>query len=158
MKRNNILVECYNDERLFFAFNISKYNIEHNSNGKSEVLDKIMNRENTLAVIDNDKRTKHKYFDKAVLQEAISDDIKIYYESEKKNFILVFFPRLEDVIIRIVNNNKKNIKTAEKLKLTISYKGLHNIGSDKNKLKKLKDLYIALINRCSEIKAIKKYL
>ena len=53
MKRNNILVECYNDERLFFAFNISKYNIEHNLNGKSEVLDKIMNR---VAVNDNDKR------------------------------------------------------------------------------------------------------
>ena len=154
MKRQKILVECYNDERLFLAFKISKYDIEHSIGGKSEVLEKIKNKTNSLAVIDNDKRIMHSYFKKANLIDTISSDIKVYYESNGKNYFLVFYPCLESVIERIFNSDPENISTANRLKLNISNKGLHNIGSNEIKLKKLKDLFMALIIRSQNIKAI----
>ena len=152
MMWNKILVECYNDETLFKAFNISKYDIEHNLDGKTEVLDKIENRNNCLAVIDNDKGTNHRYFNQANLIKILTEDIKVFYESNRNNYFLVFYPRLENVIERLVQNNERNISTAENLGLKTDWKSLHNIGSNEDKLKKLKDLFIALINRSHAIK------
>lgn len=158
MKRNKILVECWNDEALFLSFKISKYDIEHNIQGKSEVLSKVEKRNNCLAVIDYDKRTVHRYFSKAKIEKDISVDIKIFKEPERNNFILVFYPKLEKVIERIVRENDENKETSERLKIKTDTKSLHNIGSDKTKLTKLMQLFDVLINRSPELKKIEDYL
>jgi hypothetical protein len=158
MNRAKILVECFNDETLFLSFKISKYDIEHNLDGKSEVFDKIEKRNNCLAVIDNDKRTEHKYFKKAEVIEELANDIKIFKESERDNYILVFYPKLEKVIERIISENDKNVSTSNKLGLKIDTKSLHDIGRDKQKLTKLKQLYDVLLHRSTELKEIEKYL
>ena len=91
MNMDKILVECYNDETLILTYKVSKYDIEHNINGKSEVLEKIEKRTNCLAVIDNDKGTEHPYFKQAKLIKALADDMKVFLEKEKNNFFIVFY-------------------------------------------------------------------
>ena len=158
MNRNKILVECYNDEALLLTFRISKYDIEHNINGKTEVLEKIEKRTNCLAVIDNDKGTEHPYFKRAELLEVLAVDLKVFMEKEKKNYFIVFYPRLENVIERIVKENERNIETAGKLGLKTDWISLHNIGNDETKLTKLKQLYDVLITRNEKLQQIKEYL
>ena len=158
MNRNKILVECYNDETLILTYKISKYDIEHNINGKSEVLEKIEKRTNCLAVIDNDKGTEHPYFKCAELLEVLSDNMKVFIEKEKNNYFIVFYPRLENVIEGIVKEDDRNIDTAVRLGLKTDVKSLHNIGSDKSKLAQLKQLYDTLITRNEKLQQIIKYL
>ncbi len=158
MNRIKILVECYNDEALFLTFRISKYDIEHNINGKTEVLKKIEMRTNCLAVIDYDKGIEHSYFKKATLLEILSVDIKVFIEKDKNNYFIVFYPRLENVIERIVKEDDRNIETAGKLGLKTDWGSLHNIGSNDTKLTKLKQLFDALISRNEELQQINKYL
>jgi hypothetical protein len=158
MKRNKILVECYNDEALFLSLKISKYDIEHNIEGKGEVFKKIEKKTNCLAVIDNDKRTEQDYFKQSKLDKVLSEDIKIFKDSNKNNYILVFYPKLEKVIERIVNENENNKETAKKLGLKTDVKSLHDIGSNKQKLTNLKQLLEVLINRSPELKQIVNYL
>lgn len=158
MKRNKILVECYNDETLILTYKISKYDIEHNINGKSEVLEKIEKRTNCLAVIDNDKGTEHPYFECAELLEVLADDMKVFIEKEKNNYFIVFYPRLENVIEGIVKEDDRNIETAGKLELKTDRNSLHNIGSDDIKLTKIKQLFDVLISRNDKLQQIRKYL
>ncbi len=155
---SRVLVECYNDETLCLALNADINEVEHNIDGKGEILKKIKDRKNCTAFIDNDKGTNDEYFRKSVLKKTISDDIKVFYENVNKNHIIVFYPKLENVINRLVKGNEKNIQTAGKLGIDYNVKELHDIGRNKKKLTKLKDLFIALNSRCQEIKDIREYL
>ena len=154
-----ILFECFNDETLCSVFNISKNDMEHYNNlGKGKILERIQKRNNCTALIDNDKGTNNTYLFKSKLIEDISENIKVFYESVNKNYIIVFYPHLEKIIESLVESNDSNKKIAEKLKIDCSSKSLHNIGMDKTKLSKLKNLLIALKSRCPEISSLEKYL
>ena len=157
MIQNKILIECYNDEALCLALSADKSTIEHNIGGKGEILKKIKEREKCIAIIDNDKGTNDKYFKKSILHEKISDDIKVFYEKGNQNYIIVFYPRLETIIGRLIKNDNRNLNTAQNLGIKPDEKSLHDIGSNPHKLIKLKNLFEVLIQRNTDLKSLEKY-
>jgi len=154
--KSKILVECYNDESLFFAFGKTKYEIEHNQDGKSEVLEKISKSSNCLGVVDLDKRINDTYLNDSCVQlEPIAADIRIYFDKRKNNNILVFDTKLEVVLERIIRETEST-STAQRLSLPLDWDGLHKLG--KSKRNEFKNLCQVLINRSQELQRIKPYL
>lgn len=153
------IVECFNDECLLASFGIDPFlDIDHNINqGKGVVLNKLSNSKNKIGIIDFDRGINHKYFDKFTLKETISDTIKLYYDSENKNHLVVFNRKIETMFVNEIEYTDSH-STCNNLGFEPTEKHFHGIGSSKERLAKLKSLLSTLIQRSDKLKKLKSLI
>lgn len=150
------IVECFNDECFLNALGIDPFlDIDHNINqGKGVVLNKLSNRKNKIGIIDLDKGINHKYFDKFILKETISESITLYYEADNKNLLVVFSKKIESMFCREIEETEAN-ETCFRLGFEGTEKDFHAIGSNKAKLGKLKSLLSIIFDRSERLQRLK---
>lgn len=151
------IVECFNDEALLLAFGIDSFEINHQySQGKSGVLNLLSKQKNKFGMIDFDTSIVNDYFDKFVEIIKLSENIIIYQEKNNNNSLVVFSKKIETMFVNeVLSNNAED--TAQKLGFNNSEGNYHKVGSDKEKLKKLKNLLETVIQRSIALQALKQY-
>lgn len=93
-----IFVECKPDELLVKKLGYPKRDIIH-AGGKSEVCKRLQRSENCYGLVDEDPYgTKPRYMENLLRNSMISNnyDIKIAYDGERNNYLIVLCPRLEE--------------------------------------------------------------
>jgi hypothetical protein len=149
-------VECWNDERLLRAFGRDYHEIYHNeAMNKGEVMKKLENEKNKVGILDFDKGIRNKYFKSMQSVCKIGKEIEVFEDSSKKNRLIVFYPRLEEVIVSIAAQTDTIIKGFPPGNNAGS---LHKIGQDKNLLNNLGNLYNTLIQKSLSFQTLAKYL
>lgn len=104
-----IYLECYSDEALVKALGIHKKEIYHSGN-KGNVCKKLEKSRNSKGLVDEDPdRTQPSYIGK-LKTKSNEYDIKLLYDENAQNCLIVLCPTLEDWILKAANDAKVNVE------------------------------------------------
>ena len=147
-----ILVECNPDEALVNFLGIKKKEIIH-GNGKSGICKKLKSKENIKGLVDEDPLSPQpKYIEGLKLIEK-NHNIKLLYDNDKHNFLIVLCPRLEEWIL----------KAAKEAGVDISDYGLPDNGNDLHKvinfrIGSFKKLLVELKGKSQKLETLERFI
>ena len=133
-----IYVECKPDGVLVrHVTDLSRRQVGHEIQGKGAVCNRLMNSRDLVAMVDEDPgETQPRYMRQLSLsREHVELGLKLYYDSRRNNRVVVLCPKLEDWLLRAVNDMGFDI---EKYGLPRRANALHGvINSDERKIEKV---------------------
>lgn len=94
-----IYVECDADEALVKALDIPKKEIEHRS-GKASICKKLEKGSNSKGLVDEDPSAAQPTYIKKAKLQLNRHDIKVLYDDNAKNYIIMLCPRLEGWVLK----------------------------------------------------------
>jgi len=150
-----ILVECNPDKLLVKKLGVPKKSIIH-AGSKSEVCKRLEKKmTNSVGLIDEDPfSVQPRYIRKLkVLENPQRFGIKVLFDEEKNNSIIVLSPRLEEWIIEASREARIDL---EKYKLPRDGNTLHKVIN--SNLSKFENLLDELINKSERVEVLKNIL
>lgn len=152
------IVECFNDECFLKAYKVDTFDINHQyEQGKGDVFNILSVQKNRVGIVDFDSSIDDAYFENFQHHDKVCDDINVYFETSNNNYLIVFNPKIEKIIVRITKETD-SVETAKKLGFNNTEGNYHKIQSNREKLNKFVNLLQTLIQRSSELQTLKKYL
>jgi hypothetical protein len=94
----SLFVECKPDEALAFALGVSRRDVEHAGN-KAGVCAQVSRRSGTTGMVDEDPDAAPLRYVKTLAEETSEHAIRVLYDAERKNRLVVIRPRLEDWLV-----------------------------------------------------------
>jgi hypothetical protein len=142
-----IYVECKPDEVLLKSLGIKEITIEH-AHGKGNICNKLKKNKNAFGLLDEDPQSVQPKYLKNLKCKIINEfNIKLFYDENSNNFLIILCPRLEEWILESVKELKIDIKE-------------YNLPDDANNLHKIINAKLSdfekLICKLKESKRIKK--
>ena len=150
-----MLVECNPDKLLVKKLGVPKKSIIH-AGSKSEVCKRLEKKmTNSVGLIDEDPfSVQPRYIRKLkVLENPQRFGIKVLFDEEKNNSIIVLSPRLEEWIIEASREARIDL---EKYKLPRDGNTLHKVIN--SNLSKFENLLDELINKSERVEVLKNIL
>jgi hypothetical protein len=94
----SLFVECKPDETLAITLGVSKRGLEH-AGSRARVCAQVSLKTETLGMIDEDPNAAQHPYMKNLRESAVEHQIRVLYDSERKNRLVVICPRLEDWLV-----------------------------------------------------------
>lgn len=149
-----IYLECYTDEALVKALGIHKKEIYH-SFGKSNVCKRLEKSRNSKGLVDEDPgRTQPPYIGKMIIKSN-EDDIKLLYDNDTNNNLIVLNPKLEEWILKSAKEVGVNM---EDYSLPEDADELHKVIATKNPPKEFVHLIEDIKKRSKMLRALEKLI
>jgi len=104
-----IYVECEADKILVQYLGILRKEIKHAGN-KGNVCNKLKKNKNSKALIDQDPFSNQPYYIQKLKIIFNEYNIKVLFDNEFKNYLIILCPRLEKWILQVANNAGIDIK------------------------------------------------
>ena len=95
----SLFVECKPDETLAMALGVSEREVEHAGN-RAGVCAQLSRRSGTTGMVDEDPGTAPHPYVKALIEQTLEHEIRVLYDSQRKNCLVVICPRLEDWLVQ----------------------------------------------------------
>jgi hypothetical protein len=100
----SLFVECKPDEALAGALGISRRDLEHAGN-RAGVCAQVARRSGMTGMIDEDPGAAMPHYMKALTDQGMEHDVRVLYDSARKNRLVVICPRLEDWLVKSAKNS-----------------------------------------------------
>ena len=151
-----IYVECKPDGILVrHLTGLPKRQVAHEARGRGAVCNRLMKNNNVAAMVDEDPGTaRPTYMTHLVLSdENVQLGLKLYSDASRNNRIVVLYPRLEEWLLRAVDDSGLSMET---YRLPDRASRLHSeINLDERKIQRLlADLYAAKSPRLLELRRL----
>ena len=104
-----IYLECYTDKALARALGIHKKEIYH-SGTKGNVCRNLMKSRNSKGLVDEDPLSAQPSYIRKLKTNSHEHDIKLLYDENSQNHLIVLCPRLEDWILKAAKEAKVSIE------------------------------------------------
>ncbi|MCZ7392012.1 MAG: hypothetical protein ABOK23_08915 [Candidatus Methanoperedens sp.] len=143
-----IYLECNTDEALVRAMGVHRNEIFHSGN-KGNVCKNLAKKQKSIGLVDEDPFSAQPSYIGKLKIESNKDDIKLLYDKNAQNNLIVLCPRLEDWILKAAKEARVNVKDYSlpddadefhKIINTKLEKFVHLIEDIKKRSKKLKTL------------------
>jgi hypothetical protein len=125
-----IYLECYTDKALVRALGIHKKEIYHSGN-KGNVCKNLSKNRNSIGLVDEDPFSTQPSYIRKLKTKSQECDIKVLFDENSQNHLIVLCPRLEDWILKSAKEARVNL---EEYSLPVDADELHkiiNIKTDK---------------------------
>ncbi len=104
-----IYVECKPDEAIVITLGIPGKEIEHR-NGKGSVCKRLEESINSKGLVDEDPLSTQPSYIKKLTLRSQKHDIKLLYDENAKNYLIMLCPNLEEWILKATKDAEINIK------------------------------------------------
>jgi len=101
----SLFVECKPDETLAFVLGVSRRDVEH-AGSRARVCTQVSRRSGTTGMVDEDPSTAPHPYMKSLAEEDMEHQIRVLYDSERKNQLVVICPRLEDWLVESAKSSR----------------------------------------------------
>lgn len=118
-----VYLECNPDEVLAKTLGFSRRQIVHAA-GKGDICNKLAKTKGALALVDEDPQSAQPSYIKGLKFQGEKNELKIWQDFQRSNFLLMLCPRLEEWIVKTAGEEKLNLA---KYKLPGSPKKLHGV-------------------------------
>jgi hypothetical protein len=95
----SLIVECKPDETVAFVLGVSRRDVEHAGN-KAGVCKRVSGRSGTTGMVDEDPDAAPQRYLKTLAEKPAEHEIRVLYDSERGNRLVVICPRLEDWLVQ----------------------------------------------------------
>lgn len=104
-----IYLECYTDKALVGALGIHKKEIYHSGN-KGNVCRNLAKNRNSIGLVDEDPLSAQPGYIGKLKLLSHEHEIKLLFDENTRNHLIVLCPRLEDWILKAAREAKVNVK------------------------------------------------
>lgn len=104
-----IFVECNADKTLVRNLGIAKNEIIHSGN-KGDVCNSLKKAKNSKGLVDEDPLSTQPSYIKELKSVLHESGIKLFYHEKNRNHLIVLCPRLEDWILKAVEELELNVE------------------------------------------------
>ena len=120
-----IYIECNPDlELVRITKQIPRSEIIHELKGKYEICKRLKERANNIALLDEDPASNQPlYLNNMLIISLTAANIRLLYDKNKNNYIVLLLPRLEEWVIRATIQSQIDIR---KYNLSNSARELHH--------------------------------
>jgi hypothetical protein len=149
-----IYLECYADEVLVKTLGIPRKERRHEG-GRGEVCNRLKENKNTKGLVDEDPGSRQPCYMQTLTPHSNEQDIKVFYDKNAGNYLLVLCSKLEGWILNAARKAKIDVK---QYGLPDDEDELHEIGKNKKKLGALENLLNDLKPKSEALKTLEKLL
>jgi hypothetical protein len=100
----SLFVECKPDETLALALGVSKGDLIHAGN-RAGVCAQVSRRNGTTGMVDEDPDTAPQRYMKSLDENPVEHEIRVLYDSQRQNRLVVICPRLEDWLVQAAKSS-----------------------------------------------------
>jgi hypothetical protein len=100
----SLFVECKPDETLAFALGVSRRDVEHAGN-RAGVCTEVSCKSGKTGMVDEDPGAAPHPYMKRLVEKAMEHQIRVLYDSERKNQLVVICPRLEEWLVQAAKSS-----------------------------------------------------
>ena len=101
----SLFVECKPDETLAFVLGVSRRDLEHAGN-RAGVCVQVSRRNETMGMVDEDPGAATQHYMKTLAEKSMEHEIRVLYDSQRKNRLVVICPRLEEWLVRSAKSSE----------------------------------------------------
>jgi hypothetical protein len=95
----SLFVECKPDETMAFALGFSRRDVEHAGN-RAGVCAEVACKRRTTGMVDEDPGAAPHPYMKRLIEKTMEHQIRVLYDSELENRLVVICPRLEEWLVQ----------------------------------------------------------
>jgi hypothetical protein len=101
----SLFVECKPDETLAAALGLARRDLDHAGN-RAGVCLQVSRKTETIGMIDEDPGAARPHYMKALAETPMEHDIRVLFDSQRKNRLIVICPRLEEWLVQSAKSSK----------------------------------------------------